>query len=111
MTLKEKWDNVIKKLSEKFSPGEEISLEGVLFLIGVQELSLGIKKFSKSEKQDLMHVAICTILEPFGYYKKEGTDDQGWPQFQSLKKLPPLRKGEQSRILKEGIILYFKEKS
>jgi len=62
----------------------------VLFLIGVQELGVGYKHFSKEEKQDILHIALCTILEPFGYYKYEGVDDQGWPHFSTIKSLPTL---------------------
>ena len=106
-TLKEKWEDILIMLSEKFADGEKIGVEGVLFLIGVQELGHGYKNFSKEEKQDILHVALCTILEPFGYYKFEGIDEQGWPHFAEIKKLPPLKRGEQTRLMKEAIILYF----
>ena len=61
-------------------------LNGVLFLIGVQELGQGNRLFSKEEKQDLMHIAICKVLSLAGYYELEGLDEQGWPHWKSKKK-------------------------
>ena len=106
-SLKEKWEDILFRLSSQFADGDKIGVEGVLFLIGVQELGIGYKNFSKEEKQDILHVALCTILEPFGYYNYEGIDDQGWPHFSIVKSLPTLKRGEQTRLMKEGIVLYF----
>ena len=47
-----------KHLEEKF--GEGMDVQAILFLIGVNELGNGYKSFTKSEKTDLFHVAICT---------------------------------------------------
>ncbi len=107
VSLKDKWEGLIKKLSKDFSDGEEIGVEGILFLIGVQELGHGYKNFEKSEKQDIMHIAICAILEPYGYYEVEGIDEEGWPHFKATEKLPSLKAGEQSRLIKEAIVNYF----
>ena len=107
VSLKDKWDSLVEKLSNDFSGGEKIGVEGILFLIGVQELGHGYRNFKKSEKQDVMHIAICSILEPYGYYELEGIDEQGWPHFKGTEKLPSLKAGEQTRLMKEGIINYF----
>ena len=56
--------------------GEGMDLQAMLFLIGVNELGLGYKIFSKQEKTDLFHIAICTLLEPYGYYEFEGRDEE-----------------------------------
>ena len=42
-------------------------LNAILFLIGVQELGQGSRVFTKEEKQDLMHIAICKVLSLSGY--------------------------------------------
>ena len=61
-------------------------LNGVLFIIGIQELGQGAKRFSKEEKQDLLHIAICKVLSFSGYYTLEGLDKDGWPHWKIVKK-------------------------
>ena len=105
-----RWDNLIDKLSKSFNEGEIIDLEGVIFLIGIQELGKFDKKFKKYEKVNLMHIAICKLLEPYGYYKFEFVDEDGWPHYSLNSKLPKLKPGEQSILMKESIISYFLKK-
>lgn len=82
-------------------------METILFLIGVQELGNTRKKFTKEEKQDLMHIAVCTLFRQSGYYELEGIDGDGWPHFRQLKALPPMEVAEQENFLKDHILLYF----
>lgn len=96
---------LIKKLEVKFGGGLE--LDTVLLLVGVQELGMGYKDFSKDEKMNLMHIAICTILEPYGVYKFIENDDEGWPHFEKVKNIPPISNSDQEHLLKEAIINYF----
>ena len=81
--------------------------DGVLLLIGVQELGQGPQDFSKEQKQDLMHIAICTILQASGFYSHDGLDDEGWPHFTQLKALPELFLNDQENFLKDHVLLYF----
>ena len=96
---------VTKKLEETF--GGDMDVQAILFLIGVNELGIGYKDFSKSEKTDLIHVAVCTVLEPHGFYEYEGNDEDNWPHFKLLKPLPVLSHMEQQHLVKEAIIDYF----
>lgn len=105
--FEKKWKELLQNLGDKF--GEELDLQAVLFLIGVQELGQGYRKFKKDEKVDLMHIAICTVLEPYGYYKSEGVDKEGWPHFTATAKLPNLKGAQQQRLIKESILEYFEE--
>lgn len=89
--------------------GEGMDVQAILFLIGVNELGMGYKEFTKNEKTDLMHVAICTLLEPYGYYAFEGRDADNWPHFKLEKQLPPLNEREQQHLIKESIIDYFEQ--
>ena len=82
-------------------------MNGVLLLIGVQELGQGPQEFSKEQKQDLMHIAICTILMASGYYSFDGYDEEGWPHFTQLKALPEFNMIEQENFLKDHVLLYF----
>lgn len=86
-------------------------LNGVLFLIGVHELGRGPKTFSKEEKQDLMHIAICKVLSLSGYYQLEGLDEQGWPHWKMIKKLPHFDLLEQEKLLKMHVIEYFEQEN
>lgn len=84
-------------------------LNGVLFLIGVQELGQGNKNFSKEQKQDLMHIAICKILSLAGFYELDYTDQDGWPHWKLVKKLPHFKMLEQEKLLKIQVLEYFEQ--
>ncbi len=103
--LQVRWLKLRIKLKEKF--GIKPDMNGVLLLIGIQELGKGPREYSKEEKQDLMHIAVCTILMPSGYYQLEGNDEEGWPHFEQLKPLPEFNMIEQENFLKDHALLYF----
>lgn len=104
--LAELWDKLVVQMSNDFNIEERLDLDGILFLIGVNEAGFGPKKYKKDEKINLIHVAICTVLEPFGYYKFVGNDINGWPHFDLIQPLPTLKAGEQTLLMKEAIIEY-----
>jgi hypothetical protein len=105
--LKYRWNLLVKKLSKDFSNGDLIDLDSIIYLIGVQELQQIHSKFNKKQKLDLMHVAICKLLSDYGYYKFDFIDEDGWPHYLNLKKLPNLKAGEQTILIKEAIVNYF----
>ncbi len=107
--LKEYWEELISRLSEQFTGGDPIDLDGIIYMIGVQELGKTDQKFEKDDKINLMHIAICRLLEPFGYYAFDYFDEDGWPHYKVLEQLPPLKAGEQSVLMKEAVVLYFLE--
>lgn len=108
--LKERWENVVNLLTQRFSDGDTLDVESIIYLIGVQELGQYHRKFKKDQKLDLMHIAICRILEPYGFYEFDYVDDDGWPHYKFLEQLPALKAGEQSLLMKEAIVNYFLEK-
>tara|TARA_B100000497_G_C7635708_1_gene382115 strand:- start:59 stop:409 length:351 start_codon:yes stop_codon:yes gene_type:complete len=108
--LKADWYNLLEKLSKQFPGDGDLDIDGVLLLIGTQELQMGYIKMKKDVKINVLHVAICTVLEPYGYYHFEKRDDDGWPHFKSLKSLPVLKAGEQSILMKQAVVHYFKDK-
>lgn len=108
--LKERWDAIVTKLSARFADGEVLDLDAIIYLIGVQELGQPGKRFKKDDKLDLMHIAICRLLEPFGFYKFDYQDEDGWPHYEIVERLPSLKAGEQSLLMKEAIVQYFVEK-
>jgi len=103
--LQQRWWNLEAKLVERF--GKKPDLEAVLFLIGMQETGYVVEKISKEQKQDLMHIAVCTVLGQSGYYVKEGNDEEGWPHFKQLKELPSQDLREQENFIKDHVLLYF----
>lgn len=108
--LKERWEKVKNKLSNQFADGEVLDLDAIIYLVGVQELAQPHRKYKKDHKLDLMHIAICRLLEPYGYYEFDYFDDDGWPHYKFLEQLPTLKAGEQSVLMKEAIVHYFLEK-
>jgi hypothetical protein len=108
--LKERWENVVSILSNQFSQGEDLDLDAIIYLIGVQEYGRFQQLFKKDEKVNLMHIAICRLLEPYGYYEFDYVDKEGWPHYKIKEELPPLKSGEQSVLMKEAIVNYFIEK-
>jgi hypothetical protein len=108
--LKERWDQLVTILSNKFADGDMLDLDAIIYLIGVQELGQFHKKFKKDEKVNLMHIAICRLLEPFGYYEFEYFDEEGWPHYTVKEQLPTLKAGEQSILMKGAIVDYFLER-
>ncbi|MFT3826766.1 MAG: hypothetical protein QM731_22780 [Chitinophagaceae bacterium] len=105
--LQSRWWTLEAKLVERF--GKKPDMETVLFLVGIQELGNVQKKFSKEQKQDLMHIAVCSLLSQSGYYELEGVDKDGWPHFRQLKALPVLNTIEQENFLKDHVLLYFEQ--
>jgi hypothetical protein len=108
--LKERWEKIVTLLSNQFSQGEDLDLDAIIYLIGVQELGKVHNKYKKDEKLNLMHIAICRLLEPYGFYEFDFFDDEGWPHYTVKEELPPLKAGEQSVLMKEAIVNYFLER-
>ena len=105
--LQARWWKLEEKLMARF--GKKPDLESILFLIGIQETGGAGHQFTKEQKQDLMHVAVCTILGQSGYYKHAGWDQDGWPHFDQLKELPVMNLMEQDNFLKDHVLFYFEQ--
>lgn len=108
LDLQKEWVALLYKIKE-VTGKRPADLNSVLFLIGVQELGQGTKTFSKEEKQDIMHIAICKVLSLAGYYELEGHDKDGWPHWKLVKKLPRFDLLDQEKLLKIQILEYFNQ--
>ncbi len=108
LELERKWQALRLQLKDALGKKPK-DMNAVLFLIGVQELGKGPNTFSKEEKQDLMHIAICKVLSLSGFYELEGVDEAGWPHWKSVKPLPHFDLLEQEKLLKMHVIEYFEE--
>lgn len=101
------FDSVRKMLAAQF--GKEPDLNAILFLVGMNELGKIRPKFSKEQKQDLMHVAVCKLLSAEGIYRFVAKDDDGWPHYERTAKLPRMTLAEQEELLKRQIVRYFEQ--
>lgn len=108
LDLDRKWNSLLEELKSVIGKKPK-DLNAVLFLIGVQELGRGTRIFSKEEKQDLMHVGICKVLSLSGYYELEGLDNDGWPHWRLIRKLPHFDLLEQEKLLKMHVMEYFEK--
>lgn len=100
------WLRVQHYIKDAMNTQELPDLRAVLFMIGIQELGEVKIEFSKEEKQDLMHIAVCTLLEPDGYYSFSGRDEDGWPHWDTAKPFVLNGSDAQEALLKERIIKY-----
>jgi len=96
-------------IKEKFGREGLPNMDAMLFLIGVQELGRWKQDFTKEEKQDLMHIAVCRLFATEGHYEFVGRDDEGWPHYKLLSKIAPVDLGGQESLLRQKIVAYFQE--
>jgi len=105
--FQKKWNVLLSKLKTRF--GEELDVQSILFIIGLQELGMNIDRLTKDQKVDVIHVAVCSVLEQYGYYEYEGRDRDQWPHWKAIKPLPNLKEFEQEHLIKQGILDYMVE--
>ncbi|HRP34044.1 MAG TPA: hypothetical protein PKV73_19230 [Agriterribacter sp.] len=103
--LQARWWKLESRLMERF--GKKPDMEAILFLIGIQELGDIREKFTKEQKQDLMHVAVCSLFAQSGFYELEKVDSDGWPHYRQLKALPTMDLIQQENFMKDHVLLYF----
>ena len=71
------WLRIRHLIKDRFGKESLPDLNAILFLIGIQELGRWKAQFTKEEKQDLMHIAVCRLLSYEGYYEFVGRDADG----------------------------------
>jgi hypothetical protein len=108
LDLERSWQNLLNQI-EKNLGKKPSDMNALLFLIGVQELGKGPRVFTKEQKQDLMHIAICKLLSLSGYYELEGHDEEGWPHWKPVKSLPHFDLLDQEKLLKMHALEYFEK--
>ncbi|MCE2778242.1 MAG: hypothetical protein LW824_11655 [Algoriphagus sp.] len=108
LDLEKRWGRLLEGLQETIGKKPN-DLNGVLFLIGIQELGQGTRPFSKEQKQDLMHIAVCKVLSYAGFYSLDFVDQEGWPHWKLEKELPHFDLLEQEKLLKLQVLEYFEK--
>jgi len=102
------WKKLCQQIQTDFDT-DEPDVKVFLFLIGIQELGQGPGKFSKRQKEELMHIATCRLMIEMGFYELEGLDQDGWPHWKNIKHVPAYTVMEQEWLLKKLIIEYFEQ--
>lgn len=108
LELEKRWGKLLDGLRETIGK-KPADLNSVLFLIGVQELGQGTKNFSKEQKQDLLHIAVCKVLSLSGFYELDFIDQDGWPHWNLIKELPHFDLLDQEKLLKIQVLDYFEK--
>jgi len=106
--INKKWKELQVRISRDFD-SDTPDVKVMLFLIGVQELGKGPQKFSKRQKEELMHIATCRLMSMMGFYELEGLDQDGWPHWKLIKTIPSYTLMEQELMMKSLIVTYFEE--
>lgn len=103
------WLEVRTRIKESLGHDALPNMNAILLLIGVQELGQIRTTFTKEEKQDLMHIAVCHLLSLEGYYSFAGHDEDGWPHYEQVRIHDTTGLKTQEDWLKRLIIRYFRE--
>lgn len=101
------WQETLDRISANF--GAKLEYSAILMLIGAQELGQDYRQYKKDQKIDLMHIGICSVLQPYGYYHFIGRDEDGWPHFERMENMPSLSAEEQELLIRKAIVRYFKD--
>lgn len=96
------WQTKVISNIERIFGQQDMSPEGVLFLMGIQESGMGYQpKLQKEHKQDLIMLGTTHAWYACGLYIK---DEEGLRPAQSF---PDLALEAQEKLLKIAIIKYF----
>lgn len=101
------WLRIRHYIKDSVKRADLPDLNGILFLIGIQALGKWDDNFTKEEKQDLMHIAVCELLSADGYFEFEGRDADGWPHYKALRPVQVSGVDGQEKLLKLKVIQYF----
>lgn len=105
--LEKRWAHVEVWVGEKF--GRDVSIEAILFLIGIQSIGRGYQpELEKEAKQDTIMEGTYCAFETLGLYERIGLDEGGnWIWERSVESFPKLPVEQQEKLLKLGIVRYF----
>jgi hypothetical protein len=67
--LKERWEQLVDILSNQFSQGEDLDLDAIIYLIGVQELGKVHREYKKMKIKPNAYCICRLLLEPYGFYE------------------------------------------
>lgn len=105
--LEERWAEVEAWVRNRF--GRDVSIEAILFLIGIQSKGRGYEpELEKEDKQEAIMEGTFCAFETLGLYERIGLDEDGsWIWERAVESIPKLPVEEQEKLLKLGIVRYF----
>ncbi|HRR08943.1 MAG TPA: hypothetical protein PLO56_09650 [Rhodothermales bacterium] len=82
-----------------------LSIEGMLFMIGLQESHIPPKRrLEKEQKQELIVTGSYHVLAALDLYKRNEEHPDGWEATQAI---PKLSLPDQEKLIKLGLLIYF----
>ncbi|GET20588.1 hypothetical protein [Prolixibacter denitrificans] len=105
MSAPQNWNELCDRLSDMF--GMDVDLNGVLYLVGVRERGLTLRKFTKFEKWSLINLGSCVLYKEIGMVEELGTDRDGWPMFREKSLLTNWTEERKQKTLQDCAIRYF----
>lgn len=107
--LEERWAHVETWVRDRF--GRNVSIEAILFLIGIQSKGRGFEpNLEKEAKQDTIMEGTFCAFETLGLYERIGLDEDGtWIWERTVDAIPKLPVEQQEKLLKLGIVQYFND--
>ncbi|MBN8590099.1 MAG: hypothetical protein J0L94_17435 [Rhodothermia bacterium] len=98
-----RWSGLEIWLQETF--GKSMSMEGMLFMIGLQETNTPPKRhLEKEQKQELIVTGSYHVLAALGLYKANQEGGDIWLPTQAIPKIPL---PAQEKLIKLGLLAYF----
>lgn len=99
------------RLKEEFKSnyGDYPSVISLLFIIGMEHAPVLGDDLSKEQKQEVIHVGLCSLLEKEGLYSFSHHDDDGWPHYTSTDKSQTINVEKQENYIKQLLINYFND--
>ena len=101
------WLKVQHFVKDKLGASTMPKLESVLFVIGIQETGVFKKEYSKEEKLGITTAGKMAVLSHNDYFRRSGTDDDGWPLWEAVKPYEPENELARLNELKILIARYF----
>lgn len=106
--MKDRWTKLTTRLSGQF--GREMTIEAILFLVGVQSQGLGFQPdLERERKQELIMEGTYCVFETMGFYERAGMDEKGLWLWERKIPVPSLSVEEQEELLQTAILKYFED--
>ncbi len=105
--LQERWSRLQRWTLRRF--GKKADVEGLLFLIGIQELGQGVlPDLGKTRKEQIVREGAYCVLETLGYYERVGMEKSGHWIWQQAHPMPAeLSKEAEEVMLRRAVLRYF----
>ncbi len=106
-TLQERWALFQRWTLNRF--GKKADVEGILFLVGIQELGKGfVPDLDKARKEQILLEGTYCVLETLGYYERIGMEGNGHWIWEQTNPLPSeLSKEAEEQMLRRAVLRYF----